>query len=66
MQEVEVALSLENRLGLKDDDEEKGITWLTVSKDKNGPCWGKAGEQVWLDQTVGPGIVAINHSLMQR
>ena len=49
MQVVEVALSLENRLGLKDDDEEKGITWLTVSKDKNGPCWGKAGEQVWLD-----------------
>ena len=66
MQVVEVALSLENRLGLKDDDEEKGITWLTVSKDKNGPCWGKAGEQVWLDQTVEPGIVAINHSLMQR
>ena len=66
MQVVEAALILENRLNLKDDDEEKSITWLTVSKDKNGPCWGKAGEQVWLDQTAKPGIVAINCSLMQK
>lgn len=38
MQVVEAALILENRLNLKDDDEEKSITWLTVSKDKTGPC----------------------------
>ena len=28
--------------------------------------WGKAGEQVWLDQTMELEIVAINHGLMQR
>ena len=42
---VEAALSLENRLGLKNDDEEKGITWLTVSKDKNGPFEAKQGNR---------------------
>ena len=45
MQVVEAALSLENRLGLKDDDEEKGIKWLTVRKDKNGPFEAKQGNR---------------------
>lgn len=45
----EAAMSLGNRLGMKDGDEERDITWLTATlgrnKDRNGPCEAKQGNR---------------------
>lgn len=42
-------MSLGNRLGMKDGDEERDITWLTATqgrnKDRNGPCEAKQGNR---------------------